>query len=1563
MATPPDVRPSRSFGTPEDNAPPPSSAARRVLGKISFSSLRPPFLRSRSLEDGPPTPNIERAPIPTMASGELDMTPLPKLSMIVLSITMLGEFLSANVSTPFLLFMVRGLGDFKDEADVAFWTGILVSTFFLTQFVTSLLWATIAEKHGRRAVLMISLFGSAVTCFMFGTAKTLPQAICIRLLQGIFAGAVGVARGCVAFITDPSNEGRAYAILGFCWGMGGVAGAIIGGSFERPAVKWPDVFGDVQLFVDYPYLLPCTLAAAVTLIGSILSLFLGHDGGPREGAIRLPPEKNVTHPPSPEETLSTHSAVFEDDDELPRGIVGIPARISRRVSDYFGGRLMDTSQGVTSSGQPPLPMTATPDTQHPRTFSRTSKTNGSAYGYGGYRSRLASGATLNGRRGSTATSMRYRRGSNVDNHGRGSMAESTSDLNFAQRLLLANENAVTNIADLWVAAAMNVDNEDVFESDSDIEEDNDPTIHLHSGESLVNLGDSTPQSNTNASASSPNATTPDRNIRSGSQASPLARLSRTHRPSTTNSLFPSSSLRHASSSPNPNRANSVSFSPMVPPSPRRPSTNAPSIFAHSGVKMPSAVLDAQQLLLSTGGMDSSGSHLGHVDPLATISESRPATESDLHSRADVESLAEKLPSLTSQLPIVVIIQYGVMALHTTSHDQIFMSYLVSDYESGGLNLNAGHFAQLIALMCLFQIAYQFYLYPNIGPPRGRFSHLAMFRIGTVMFIPAYLTVILYRPFANKNSPDDSNPFLMFVLAVSTAVRYCGTTFGYTAISILLNYMTPPAAVGYANGIAQSIVSLARCVGPVIGGYDALSSRKRTKIQHRNADELPWKSVSRPSQTGLAGDDGVLELEEVEGVEVLYEETDGGRVVKFNVVAEDLTEREEPVVDEHGEQTEEDVEPADEPADEEDEPMIVDEPTVFDTATILPNWSKFPLHPKVMKALHTKGFTAPTAIQSASLPFALASRDVVGIAQTGSGKTLAYGLPILHYLLSQPRPSAKTKRPVRALILAPTRELALQVSTHLNSILTSIEFAKGDAAEQTPSAASSSKAPPVVKKPPPHVSIAAIVGGMSSQKQRRIIDRGVDVLVATPGRLWDIMENDDELATEIRHLRFLVLDEADRMIEAGHFAELENILRLTLLETKDEAIPDVEDPSFQMDVQSEDDTKEGIKDQLQTFVFSATLSKDLQRNVKKKFRPKGNKKHYKREQKPATTLDDLLLRLDFRDPEPEVIDLSPKGGVVSTLQEGKIECLSGDKDVYLYYFLLRYPGKSLVFLSSIDGIRRLMPLVELLGVNAYPLHSQLEQRQRLKNLDRFTNTPNSVLLATDIAARGLDIPAVDHVIHFQIPRSADTYIHRNGRTARAMRKGFSMLMVAPDERRVVRALLGNLNRDEAEIPEITVELSMLDKLKTRIQLARKIENAQHKIKKTNHDRNWMRETAETLGVELDSDYMSESDNESKLSTQKRKAKDHKMQAMKAELKHLLSQPLIAKGVSARYITSGSRSIVDDLLAGDLNDSMLGMKKAEAGSEMTITKKRKPQPKSTAVKQEEFDSEWKGISTKA
>jgi len=238
------------------------------------------------------------------------------------------------------------------------------------------------------------------------------------------------------------------------------------------------------------------------------------------------------------------------------------------------------------------------------------------------------------------------------------------------------------------------------------------------------------------------------------------------------------------------------------PAARRFSTNAvPSIFSHSGVRTPPAILEAQQLL-------SQQEDALAGDPLEPIMESRqPSTT--------IDEEFEKPPSLYSQLPILIIVHYGLLALHSTTHDQVFYLYLVSKFQSGGLNLNAGHFGQLIALMCFFQIAYQFYLYPNIGPPRGRFSHLAMFRLGSLLFIPAYLSVILYRAFA---SADDEGDFiLMTALALSTAIRYCGSTFAYTSISVLLNYMSPPHVVGYANGIAQSMVSFSRFLGPIVGG--------------------------------------------------------------------------------------------------------------------------------------------------------------------------------------------------------------------------------------------------------------------------------------------------------------------------------------------------------------------------------------------------------------------------------------------------------------------------------------------------------------------------------------------------------------------------------------------------------------------------------------------------------------------------------------------------------------------------------------------------------------------------
>ncbi|KAF5392731.1 hypothetical protein D9757_000998 [Collybiopsis confluens] len=757
-------------------------------------------------------------------------------------------------------------------------------------------------------------------------------------------------------------------------------------------------------------------------------------------------------------------------------------------------------------------------------------------------------------------------------------------------------------------------------------------------------------------------------------------------------------------------------------------------------------------------------------------------------------------------------------------------------------------------------------------------------------------------------------------------------------------------------------------------------RKKFKTRHENSDNLPWKTVSRPVESGLDGDDGILELEEVEGVSIIYEETDRGRVARFNA---NLLKKLGQVIDVDDDDDEVKLEKqAVVEIDNQDDTVF--EEVSFDCPELLPEWHSYGLHPLLAKNLHQNAFLSPTPIQKAALPVALQHKDVIGVAQTGSGKTLAYGLPILHNLLSAaPKKPSSNHRPVKALVLAPTRELALQVSTHLSACLNPHEKVlkteeESDSFDLKEIGKTNGKAKtiPPPKQLPPRVSVAAIVGGMSAQKQKRLLSRGADILVATPGRLWDIIEEDATLAKELKQLKFLVLDEADRMVEAGHFAELDNILRLTLRESEEEQIPnDIPSIPFGTDSpepeQAEDSKDKVSRDSLQTFVFSATLSKDLQKNVKKRSKLK-SKRSKKKEEKPASTLDDLLLRLDFRDPDPEVIDLSPVGGMVSTLTEGKIQCLSADKDAYIYYFLLRYPGRSLVFLSSIDGIRRLLPLTELLNIKAFPLHSQLEQRQRLKNLDRFKSTPNSVLLATDIAARGLDIPSVDHVIHYQIPRSADVYVHRNGRTARAMRKGFSMLMCAPDERKVVRALLANLGRNEDEIQEMTIDLSILDKLKARVKLARQIETTQHKANKAKHEEKWLREAAEAMEIELDEDFDSDNDS-SKSHPSKRQQKINQAQTavLKGQLKEMLAQPIMARGISARYITSGSRSIIDELVSGEYNDKMLGVGTGDADMDVEkkgAMKKRKEGKAKKAVgivgkiekeKEDEGEEEWAGI----
>lgn len=421
-------------------------------------------------------------------------------------------------------------------------------------------------------------------------------------------------------------------------------------SVERPAEKWPGVFGPIPFFVNYPYFLPCAVAGSITLIGvvivslhfihlahsytgSLLSLFLGRDGGPREGAIQLPPEKpGNQQPPIPEEDEIVNEP-FED--EQRTGLFGnLKRKISRSFSIYTG------------SSSPAIHPTEIPTTPSVPLISsplingqRLSRANGSAYGYGGnQRHRVAS--TIIPRR-SMASTLRTGRSIYFDD--RQSSYEG-SELNFTQRLLMANENAVTNIADLWVAAAMNVDNEQ-YDLDADLPMDEERA--RSDGEEDIDGQDV---------FGTIRGRTDSRSIDSATISSQAGQRSSMTRFTSTRGI-PRRSVSRTSG-----------FGSPIPGSARlsrRSSATGPSIFAHAGVRMPPAVLDAQLREAEPS------------DALTPILERRGSVNAINGIEGGVaDEVAEKTPSLTSQLPILIIIQYGLLALHSTTHDQVFLSYLV-----------------------------------------------------------------------------------------------------------------------------------------------------------------------------------------------------------------------------------------------------------------------------------------------------------------------------------------------------------------------------------------------------------------------------------------------------------------------------------------------------------------------------------------------------------------------------------------------------------------------------------------------------------------------------------------------------------------------------------------------------------------------------------------------------------------------------------------------------------------------------------------------------------------------
>ncbi|RDA86949.1 hypothetical protein CP532_1883 [Ophiocordyceps camponoti-leonardi (nom. inval.)] len=558
-------------------------------------------------------------------------------------------------------------------------------------------------------------------------------------------------------------------------------------------------------------------------------------------------------------------------------------------------------------------------------------------------------------------------------------------------------------------------------------------------------------------------------------------------------------------------------------------------------------------------------------------------------------------------------------------------------------------------------------------------------------------------------------------------------------------------------------------------------------------------------------------------------------------------------------------------------------------TDMTHWKRLGLSSPILSAIAKLGFSKPTAIQEKAIPAIIAGEDVIGKAQTGSGKTLAFGIPVVESWLASHHDNDddddddnKPRRPL-ALVLSPTRELAKQLGEHLKALCEGLV--------------------------PDSPYVCVVTGGLSIQKQQRQLAKA-DIIVATPGRLWEVMDGDAQLQQSLAQVGFLVVDEADRLLAAGHFAEVEHIVGAL----------DRQHPEAQRDESQSLPPR-------QTLVFSATISMHLQTKLAGKRRPGRPKGDDGDDDDDKTAY--LLKCLSFRR-EPKLVDANPTGLMAQGLREGLVECGAAEKDLYLYTVLLLNPKRrTLVFANSISAVRRLAPLLQQLRMTALPLHSQLAQKARLRAVERFASAPASastVLVATDVAARGLDIPDVDLVIHYHVPRSADAYVHRSGRTARADRPGASILLCSPDEVVPTRRLAarvhasgdgsssGSNKKAKHPIPLIPLDVTVAARLRPRVTLAKRIADAAQAKSKSRSDEAWMRAAAEDLGVEIDDDDDEHDDHQRSKTMSKAE-----MAALRAQLSAELGRR-VNLGVSERYV-AGGRVDVGALLR-DRNGIFLG-----------------------------------------
>ncbi|KAL4952820.1 ATP-dependent RNA helicase mak5 [Aspergillus filifer] len=570
------------------------------------------------------------------------------------------------------------------------------------------------------------------------------------------------------------------------------------------------------------------------------------------------------------------------------------------------------------------------------------------------------------------------------------------------------------------------------------------------------------------------------------------------------------------------------------------------------------------------------------------------------------------------------------------------------------------------------------------------------------------------------------------------------------------------------------------------------------------------------------------------------------------------------------------------------------------------WEPLGLSPETLTSLSNLKFSTPTGVQKSCIPSILDGHDVVGKASTGSGKTLAFGIPILEHYLEQERKAEKddskkekakekNKIPI-ALILSPTRELAHQLQKHIYGLLSNA--------------------------PGANARTALLTGGLSVQKQQRLLETA-DIVIGTPGRVWEVLRTGQGLIKRMQGIKFLVIDEADRLLSEGHFKEVEDILG---------ALDRVEDGEPPEEAEELGTADKAPTVERQTLVFSATFHRDLQQKLAGKGKWTGGDIMNKKE-----SMEYLLKKLNFREEKPKFIDVNPVSQMAEGLKEGIVECAAMEKDLYLYTLLLYHPKhRTLVFTNSISAVRRITQLLQTLNLPALALHSSMAQKARLRSVERFsspTADPSTILVATDVAARGLDIKGIDFVVHYHAPRTADTYVHRSGRTARAGASGKSVIICSPEEMIGIVRLAAKVHANMANGKRLPLESLELDRrivsrIKQRVVLAARITDSNIAKEKITTEDNWLRSAAEDLGVEYDSEEFDQAQGWGRGRGRGRQERDRQvgstskaeLAGLRAELKDLLSQR-VNLGVSERYITSG-RVDIEALLRGEHSDTFLG-----------------------------------------